>query len=477
MPDTRPEAVPTTPMPADAGSVPSRPRVVIIGAGFGGLQAAQALDGAPVDVTVIDRENHHLFQPLLYQVATASLSPADIAWPIRGILRRQRNATVLMADVHAIDTRARVVHAGDIAIPYDQLILATGATHSYFGHDDWADAAPGLKRIEDATTIRRRLLLAFERAEMAGDEALRQRLLTFVVVGAGPTGVEMAGAIVEIARKILAPDFRRIDPRAARVVLVEAGPGILASFPQDLADYARTSLTAMGVEVLTGARVTACDADGVSVDLAEGQTTPPDSALVDGRIEAGTVVWGAGVVASPAARWIGAPHDRAGRIQVSPDLSVPGHPEIFAIGDTASVTSTDGKPVPGIAPAAKQMGAHVAALIRDRAAGKTASRPFTYHHEGDLATIGRRSAVVKRGRMKLTGYIGWLFWGFAHVYFLIGLRYRIAVAFKWAWDYMTLQRGARLITGTDHDGPVGQTATREPLVPHAAPQPQRAEGS
>ncbi|WP_372501549.1 NAD(P)/FAD-dependent oxidoreductase [Tistrella mobilis] len=471
MADLHPPEVTTAsdrvPAPGEVRANGRRPRVVIAGAGFGGLQAAKALDGAPVEVIVVDRQNHHLFQPLLYQVATATLSPADIAWPIRAILRRQANATVLMAEVDGVDTARRELRAGAARIPYDQLILATGATHSYFGHDDWAGAAPGLKRIEDATTIRRRILLAFERAEMARSDDERRRLLTFVVVGGGPTGVEMAGAIVEIARKVLPPDFRLVDPRDARIVLVEAGPRILPAFPEDLSDYARRSLEGMGVEVATGARVTACDADGVSVALAEGVTPAAGSAIEGGRIPASTIIWGAGVVASPAGSWIEAPRDRAGRIEVGPDLSVPGHPDIFAIGDTAAVTGPEGRPVPGIAPAAKQMGDYVARVIRARVTGTAVPGPFAYRHEGDLATVGRRSAVVKRGGLKLTGFTGWAFWGIAHVYFLVGLRYRIAVAFKWLWDYLTLQRGARLITGTEEDGPVGQAPVDQAVVPSA----------
>ena len=416
-----------------------RPRVVIAGAGFGGIEAAKALARAPVDVTIIDRQNHHCFQPLLYQVATAALSPADVAWPIRHIFRRQKNATVLMADVRGVDAAQRVVGADSVEIPYDYLVLATGATHSYFGHDDWAEAAPGLKRIEDATRIRRRILIAFERAELTSDEAERRRLLTFVVVGAGATGVEMAGAIAEVARQTLAMDFRNIDPRTARIVLIEAGPRVMPTFPENLSDYVRTTLAAKGVEVMTDTRVTGCDMRGVDTDR--------------GRIDAGTVIWAAGVVASPAARWLGAEPDRAGRIKVGPDLSVPGHAEIFAVGDTAAVADAQGRPVPGVAPAAKQMGRYVGRLIAARIAGEPSPPPFRYRHQGDLATVGRNAAVVKLGRLELRGFLGWLFWGLVHVYFLVEVRERFIVAFAWLWEYLTFQRGARLITEVRRDDP------------------------
>jgi NADH dehydrogenase len=408
-----------------------RPRVVIAGAGFGGLQAAKALAKVDVDVTLVDAYNHHCFQPLLYQVATAALSPADVAWPIRAILRAQKNVRVIMARVLAIDAPARRVHTSQIDLAYDNLILATGSTHSYFGHDDWAPFAPGLKHIADATEIRRRFLLAFERAEVAEDEAAQQRLLTFVIVGGGATGVEMAGAIAEVARRTLQHDFRRIDPRTSRIILIEAGPRLLPTFPAPLADYATRSLRGMGVEIALGRAVTGCDAEGVSLD--------------GSRIEAATVIWAAGVVASPAAEWIGAEPDRAGRIKVNADLTVPGRPEIFAIGDTASVVAGDGRPMPGIAPAAKQMGNYVAKVIAARVQERPAPPPFAYHHLGDLATIGRKSAVVKLGVFQITGFLGWLFWSAVHIYFLIGLRNRFVVALNWLWSYMTFQRGARLI--------------------------------
>ena len=408
-----------------------RPLVVIIGAGFGGLEACRALAKAAVDVTLIDAQNHHCFQPLLYQVATAALSPGDIAWPIRAIVRGQKNVRVIMAQVTAIDVAARRVHTAELDLDYDYLVLATGSTHSYFGHDEWAPFAPGLKHIADATEIRRRLLLAFERAEVVDDKAEQARLLTFVIVGAGATGVEMAGAIAEVARGTLQHDFRRIDPRTSRIVLIEGGPRLLPTFPQALSDYARRSLQAMGVEVELNRMVIGCDAHGVTLN--------------GGRIEAGTVVWAAGVVASPAAKWINAERDGAGRIRVKPDLSVPGHEEIFAVGDTALVVQADGRPVPGIAPAAKQMGHYAGGVIAARAGGRAAPAPFSYRHLGDLATIGRKSAVVKLGVLQLTGFLGWVFWSAVHIYFLIGLRNRFVVALNWMWSYLTFQRGARLI--------------------------------
>ena len=411
---------------------PAKPKVVIIGAGFGGLEAAKALKRATADVIVIDRHNHHCFQPLLYQVATAALSPADIAWPIRHILRPQRNATVLMEEVKGIDPEKKVLHTQYGEIAYDYLVIATGATHSYFGHDEWSKFAPGLKRIEDATRIRRSILIAFERAEVTQDQDQQRRLLTFVIVGGGATGVEMAGAIADVAGQTLAADFRRIDPRSARIVLVEAGPRLLPTFPPSLSDYALRTLTRSGVEVKTDTLVTKCDANGVD--------------LKNGRIDADTVIWAAGVTASPAVRWLNTEADRAGRVKVGPDLSVPGHPDIFVIGDTAAVADSKGQPVPGIAPAAKQMGKYVGKLISARIAGREWKKPFRYMHLGELATIGRRAAVVKFGALELKGFLGWLFWSLAHIYFLIGLRNRFVVAFTWFWDYITFQRGARLIT-------------------------------
>ena len=416
---------------AGMDSTSQRRRVVIAGAGFAGLEASKALAKVDVDVALIDAQNHHCFQPLLYEVATAALSPADVAWPIRAILREQKNVRVIMARVTGIDVQARRVHTSELDLAYDYLILATGATHSYFGHDDWAPFAPGLKQVADATEIRRRFLLAFERAELVEDAVERARLLTFVIVGGGATGVEMAGAFAEVARRTLQHDFRRIDPRTSRIVLIEAGPRLLPTFPEALSNYTARSLQRMGVEVELNRKVTGCDAHGVTVD--------------GGRIEAATVVWAAGIVASPAARWIGADHDRAGRIKVNADLSVPGRPEIFAVGDTASVSNRDSRPVPGIAPAAKQMGRYVGEVIAARVRGLPAPPPFVYRHMGELATIGRRAAVVKLGPLQLIGFLGWLFWSAVHIYFLIGLRNRFAVALNWLWIYMTFQRGARLI--------------------------------
>ena len=416
---------------------PQRPKVVIVGAGFGGIEAATALSRVAVDVILLDRQNHHCFQPLLYQVATAALSPAEIAWPIRHMLRQQRNATVFMTEAEAVDLTARFVETNAGPISYDYLVVATGATHSYFGHDDWAKFAPGLKRIEDATRIRRSILLAFEQAELAGNDAERQRLLTFVIVGGGATGVEMAGAIAEIARQTLAYDFRRIDPRNSRIILLEAGPRVIPTLPEDLSQYAERALTRMGVDVRTSTRVIGCDACGVDAD--------------HGRIDASTIIWAAGVVASPAASWLGAAHDRAGRVLVRPDLSVPDHPEVFVIGDAAAIHGDDGEPVPGVAPAAKQMGNYVGRLIAARLAGKSLPA-FRYRNLGELATIGRRAAVVKFGRLHLKGFIGWLFWSFAHIYFLIGVKNRFIVAFTWLWDYLTFQRGARLITEVPPQG-------------------------
>ncbi len=408
-------------------------RVVIVGAGFGGLTAAKALARSPVRLTVIDRRNYHLFQPLLYQVATAALSPAQIASPIRGILRDQRNATVLLGRVTGVDTAGRAVLIGERRIPYDHLIVATGARHAYFGHDDWEPVAPGLKKIEDATDIRRRILLAFERAETATEPKERRHWLNFVVVGGGATGVEIAGAIGELAQHALAADFRNIDPRQARIVLIEAGPRLLPAFPERLSRIAARALEKLGVEVRLGAPVTACDADGVEV---AGE-----------RVPSGCVLWAAGVAASAAAKWLGADKDRAGRVKIANDLSLPGHPEVFVVGDTALVEDAAGRPVPGIAPAAKQMGLYVARVIRARLAGKPAPGPFRYRHMGSLATIGRKAAVADFGGLHFSGRLAWLLWGLVHVYFLIGFRNRLAVLMDWLWSYVTFGRGSRLITG------------------------------
>ena len=404
--------------------------VVIVGAGFGGLAVAKRLAVVPVDVTLIDRQNHHLFQPLLYQVATAGLSPADIAWPIRQLVRRQRNTRVLMGEVTSVDPARKVVMLGDGPIAYDWLVLATGATHGYFGHDEWVVHAPGLKDLDDATGIRRRLLLAFEHAEMASSPDLCARLLTIAIVGGGPTGVEMAGAVAELARRALAKDFREIDPRQTRVLLLEAGPRLLPSFPQELSHYTEAALKRLGVEVRLGKAVTRCGADGI--------------ALGDEVIEAGTIVWAAGVKASPAARWLGVSGDRAGRVPVGPDLRPPDHDDIYVIGDTAVVRD---KPVPGIAPVAKQQGAYVARAIEARVRGKNAPPPFVYRDRGLLATIGRKAAVIAYKRLRLKGRLAWWLWGAAHIYFLVNLRNRLIVMTQWLWSYLVFERGARLITG------------------------------
>jgi NADH dehydrogenase FAD-containing subunit len=410
-----------------------RPQVVIIGAGFGGLAAAHELRRAPVDLTVIDKHNYHLFQPLLYQVATAGLSPSQIASPIRAILRHQRNTTVLMNRVTGIDTGGKAVLLGEQRVPYDFLIVATGARHAYFGHDEWEPFAPGLKKIEDATDIRRRILIAFERAENESDPSERERLLTFVIIGGGPTGVEIAGAIAELAKKALTRDFRNIDPRYARVILIEGGPRVLPSFPPPLSGAAKRALERLGVEVLLGTPVSRCDAGGVIVG--------------DERIESRTVLWAAGVAASPAAKWLGTDKDPAGRVVVNPDLTVPGRPEIYVIGDTAAAKTDDGKPVPGIAPAAKQAGRYAARAIRACIAGHPNPQPFRYRHGGNLATIGRKSAVVDFGWLRLRGNPAWWLWGAAHIFFLIGFRNRLAVMLDWLWSYLSFHRGSRLITG------------------------------
>ncbi len=417
---------------------PRRPQVVIIGAGFGGLAAAYALRKAPVDITIVDKRNYHLFQPLLYQVATAGLSPAQIASPIRGILRSQRNATVLMGKVSSIDKAAKlVVAAGAPPVHYDYLVVATGARHAYFGHDEWEPFAPGLKKIEDATDIRRRILIAFEKAETETDPAERDRLLTFVVIGGGPTGVEIAGAIAELAKTALARDFRNIDPRHARIILVEAGPRILPVFPQSLSSAAQRALVRLGAEVRTGTAVTAVADDHVMVGAE--------------RIETRTVLWAAGVAASPAAKWLGAAKDKVGRVIVNADLTLPGHPEIFVIGDTAAMKDRKDQQVPGIAPAAKQAGAYAAAAIKARLKGRDHPGPFRYRHAGNLATIGRKAAVVDFGWLRLRGNPAWWLWGAAHIFFLIGFRNRLTVMLDWFWSYLTFQRGSRLITGGGPD--------------------------
>ncbi len=409
----------------------SKPRVVIVGGGFGGLNAARSLRKAPVRITLIDRQNHHLFQPLLYQVATAALNPSDIASPIRRILRHQRNVEVLLAEASAINLAAKQVVLTDGVIGYDYLIIATGATHSYFGHDEWACFAPGLKSIPDALEIRRRVLFAFEAAERDPDIERRHSWLTFVVVGGGPTGVELAGALAEIARHALAKDFRRIDPKQARVILLEGSDRVLPAYVPVLSEKAKTQLERLGVQVHTGRVVTAIDDEGVAIG--------PE------RIEAKTVLWGAGVAASPLARSLGVELDRAGRVRVATDLSIPGHPNAFVVGDLAHFDQ-EGSLVPGVAPAAIQEAQHAAANIQNLLSGRPA-RPFRYRDKGSLATIGRAAGIAQIGRIRLSGGLAWLAWLFIHIFFLIGFRNRFVVLFEWAWSYVTYDRGARLITG------------------------------
>ena len=407
----------------------ARTHVVIIGAGFGGLAAARALARAKVDVTLIDRRNHHLFQPLLYQVATAGLSPVDIAAPIRAILRGQCNARVVLDEVVAIDRpQRRVILTEGRPISYDRLIVATGARHSYFGRDEWAAHAPGIKTIDDATAVRRKILLALERAETENDPARRQALLTFAVIGGGPTGVEMAGAIAELARRSVSRDFRSITPHCSRVLLIEAGPRLLSAFPPALAEKAKAAIEELGVTVHIGTPVTGIGADRLELG---GEV-----------IATHTVIWAAGVQASPAARWLDVPADRAGRVIVAPDLTVPGHPEIQVIGDTAAFSGGNGHALPGIAPVAKQQGRHAARMI---ATGW--SRPFRYRDYGKLATIGRHRAVIEFGRIRLSGTLAWLLWCTAHIFFLAGYRNRLIVGANWLWNYLSFERGARLITG------------------------------
>ncbi len=411
-------------------------RVVIVGGGFGGLAATKALRGADVEIVLIDRRNHHLFQPLLYQVATAALSPSEVAWPIRHLLRHQRNVRVLMATVVGVDTKGQAVLLEDgTRESYDSLVLATGAQHAYFGHDEWEQFAPGLKTVEDATAIRRKLLLALEAAERETDPDRRRALLTFAIIGAGPTGVEMAGAIIELGRASTRGQFNTLSPEDLRVVLLEGGDRVLPNFDKNLSAYTMEALTRMGIEVKLGRPVTAVDAEGVSFG--------------DERIGTHTVVWAAGVAASPVARWLGVEGDRAGRIKVAPDLSVPTLPDVFVIGDVASASRGDGKPVPGVAPAAKQMGRHVARVIRQRLGGSSAMLPFYYRHAGDLATIGKSSAVIDFGWLKLKGWFAWWVWGIAHIYFLVETRTRIFITMSWLWIYLTGQRSARLITHGD----------------------------
>ena len=418
---------------------PSAPhRVVIIGAGFGGLEAAHRLAGAPVHITIVDQHNHHLFQPLLYQVATASLAGSEIAWPIRHLLQRHANVSTVLATVIGVDSANRkVLYADGGELGYDSLVVATGARHAYFGHDEWEPYAPGLKTLEDAVTIRSRILYALEMAERETQPERRAAWLNFVIVGGGPTGVELAGTIAELAHENLCKDFHALDTRHARVILIEAGPRILPGFTAELARYAHTALERLGVEIELGRPVSACSAAGV--------------VFGERRLAAKVILWAAGVLASPAADWLQAPADRAQRVKVEPDLTVPGHPEIFVIGDTAIIHAWHGEPVPGIAPAAKQQGRHVAVTIRKRLRGELAPRPFRYQHAGSLATIGKRAAIIDFGWIKLRGWFAWWMWGLVHIYFLIGVRNRLAVALSWLWIYTTGDRSARLITRTDKD--------------------------
>ena len=429
--------------------MPEAPHVVIIGGGFGGLAAAQALKRAPVRITLLDRRNHHLFQPLLYQVATAGLSPGDIAAPIRWILRGQKNVRVLLAKACAIDPGSRTVTLDEGAIGYDYLIVATGATHAYFGHPEWEAFAPGLKSLDDALEIRRRTLLAYEIAEREDDPEGRKRLLTFVVIGGGPTGVEMAGAIAEIAHHTLTHEFRTISTAQSRVVLIEAGPSILSTFPEDLRQAARRSLGRLEVEVMEGTRVTGIDEKGVLIG--------------ERRLDAGTVIWAAGVAASPVAQSLGVPLDHVGRVPIEPELHLAGYPELYVIGDLAVLNGTDGQPLPGVAPVAQQQARHAARNIV-RSIKREPLQPFSYHDPGTMATIGRAAAIVKIGRVHLSGLIGWLVWLFVHIMNLVGFRNRVMVLIQWAGAYLSFQRSVRLITGRDAGlGPPRAAAPPAPL--------------
>jgi NADH dehydrogenase len=410
------------------------PHIVIAGGGFGGLYAARALRHAPVRVTLLDRKNHHTFQPLLYQVATAALSPGDIASPIRWILRHQPNVEVQLAELRSVDVARRTVILTDGEMTYDYLILATGSTHAYFGHDEWRKAAPGLKSLEDALEIRRRVLIAFERAEREADPSKRRALLTFIVVGGGATGVELAGALAEISRQSLARNFRHFDPGSARVLLLEGGPSLLANFPETLRTAARHHLEQIGVEVRTDTVVT--------------RVSPGEVDAAGESIEAATILWAAGVAASPVGSTLGVPTDRAGRVLVQQDLTIPGHPEVFVAGDLASLNGPDGKPLPGVAQVAIQMGKHSARNIRRSIAGE-ANLPFKYVDLGNMATVGRGFAIADFGWLRLKGWIAWLAWLFVHIMNLIGFRNRLVVLVQWAWAYFSYQRAIRLITGSD----------------------------
>lgn len=413
-------------------------RVAIIGAGFAGLAAARALRKADLEIFLIDRRNHHVFQPLLYQVATAALSPAQIAQPIRAIMRKQENCTVVLGAVTGIDKEGQRIFGDKGELAYDYLIIATGATHTYFGNDAWSGCAPGLKSIEDATLLRQRILSAFEKAEACDDEAERQALLTFVIVGGGPTGVEMAGAIAELAHHTLKGDFRRIDPAQARIILAEGGDRILKAFPPALSERTAKDLNKLGVEVNTGQAIKDCTPDGVR--------------LGEDWIPARTIIWAAGVKASPAAQWLQVEGDRAGRVVVQPDLTLKDYPNIFVIGDTASIQNPDGNPVPGLAPAAMQQGGYAARLILSRLRGEQSPLPFTYKNYGTMATIGRGMAIADFGKFSCAGFLAWCLWGAIHLMPLVGFRNRFVVACDWLWSYFTHERGVRLITVSNREG-------------------------
>jgi NADH dehydrogenase FAD-containing subunit len=466
MPEKSPDMTQSHTMPADGpvstcegqrGSAAAQdqlPHVVIVGAGFAGLSAAKALCTTPVKITVIDRQNYHLFQPLLYQVATAALSPADIAWPIRSMLRHQRNACVVLGKVSGIDASAKIVHLSEgEPIAYDYLVIGTGARHSYFGRNDWEQYAPGIKNIADATALRQKILLAFERAEVEKDPAERERLLTFVIIGGGPTGVEMAGAIAELARHSIAKDFNNISPDCTQIHLIEAGDRILAQFAPELSAVATRNLEQMGVKVQTKVRVEQVTESGIQAENLQ--------------IGSRTVIWAAGVKASPAADWLGVPADRTGRVVVNEFLNIPNDPDIYVVGDTAAYTP-DGetRPLPGVAPVAKQMGAfagqHIAARVRNKA--RLAAQKFCYRNLGSMATIGRNNAIADFGYVRLQGFVGWWVWGLAHIYFLISLKNRVVVSLNWLWQYLTWQRGARLITMDPAPRPVAAAATADPAT-------------
>jgi NADH dehydrogenase len=431
----------------------TQPHVVILGGGFAGLAAARELHGAPVRITLVDRRNHHLFQPLLYQVATAALNPSDIAYPIRSVLRRQRNVRTLLAKAERIDVERKAVVLADGELSYDYLIVATGATHSYFGRDDWAQWAPGLKSIEDALEIRNRVLSAYEAAEAESDPARVRELLTFVVVGGGPTGVELAGALIEIGRQTVARDFRSFDPRSLRVVLIEGSPRLLPPFDPKLSAEAERELRSLGVEVITGVHVTRIDSEGVGYG--------------DEEIRARTVLWAAGVAASPIGATLGAATDRAGRVQVLPDLTIPGHPEVLVAGDLVSL-QFEGRPVPGVAPAAVQAGRHAAKNVRRALLGQPLQE-FRYHDKGSLATVGRAAAVAQFGRFRIAGFVAWWLWWVVHIFYLIGYRNRLAVMIGWAWQYFAFSRGARLITGRAWSPTAGRDGAAAPGAGPAGP--------